>query len=118
MLNETQYLKHLYTSLRQLTPAARRILIIFLDHDGQWLTRRQLAGILGKNRLMRYDIAMLDRLQRAGFIDAHKQRLMDSLGEQPRRVYRGRDIRLVVEYYSYRLQPGLSQYLNQLRRRR
>jgi predicted DNA-binding ArsR family transcriptional regulator len=56
-----------------LTEHAQKIYHAISAQRNQWLTRAQIARMIGKNRLTPYDIALLDRLVEEEMIDSQQE---------------------------------------------
>lgn len=66
----------------ELSDQARRFLDVINANAGQWLTRRQIAGLVGKKRLNPYEIAALDLLTEQKLIDRQEVKVAGAIGFQ------------------------------------
>ncbi len=108
-MNRQQALIIVRNMVQRLTPAQRRILRLLMEHEGEPLTRRHIAQLMGKRYLMRYDIQILDKLVEVGLVDIRKNRMSDIYGRPSN--YRGQNIRMASQFYTYTLDSSIADYL-------
>jgi len=115
-MEHKQALLFIWRQLQALTPAQRRLLSQFMQYEGEELTRRKIAQIVGKPYLMRYDIKMLDALEEAGFLGVRKTSMAYEFGKPT--DYKGRNITMATRYYTYRLDASTADYIREIGRLR
>jgi hypothetical protein len=64
---------------KQMTPQAENILAILRTKD-DWMTRSQIATDIGKPRLNKWDIALLEMLAEHGYVVAEKRKFHGAIG--------------------------------------
>lgn len=76
--SDQQFSQMLYLEVKHgLTKSGKRMLGLLLKHGKQGLTRAQLARLMDKPRLCRYDIEILKQLEDKGYILAERTRLYE-----------------------------------------
>lgn len=111
-MEHKQALLYVYNQLRKLTPAEKQLLRQLMQHEGQTLTRRQIASILGKKYLVRYDIMKLQVLVDSGLVSIRKTTLAYEYGKP--KDYRGSNIRMAGRYYTYTLDASTADYIREI----
>lgn len=61
--------RELDAHMQNMTPHQLKIIQVMYDSEGDWLTRSNVAKLLGKRRLTPYDIGCLEKLTDIGLID-------------------------------------------------
>lgn len=108
--SDQKFSQMLYLEVKHgLTKSGKRMLGLLLKHGKHGLTRAQLARLMDKPRLCRYDIELLKQLEDKGYIVAERRNLFD---DDERSEYGG--MLPPTWNYVYEVNPRLRPYFNEI----